>query len=156
MHPANDPISYPSLRSLKPQSVELLCRLLWVEQEARITMDLERDEVPIAMGLQRRGLISTNRPTKGSILAERRRAVPGSVRTAWLTSMGIAMCRHYKLEPREPLPATSSGFDAFASSNDRVVLQLRSGETVDLSPSEARDLADALGEAANVIYDGGS
>lgn len=55
----------------------------------RWRIELEPFEVPAATGLERRGLVRTDRPTRGPLWSSRPgRAVPGTKRTLWLTKAG--------------------------------------------------------------------
>lgn len=101
-YPANEE-QYPDARRIARKLSETQIRLLYELLELAETdrykhLPLHPSDVPSATGLQQRGLIGTDRAMTGSILAERKRAVPGSRRWAWITAKGRAVAEH--LPPR--------------------------------------------------------
>lgn len=76
-----------------------------------LSLELRRDEVPAAAGLERRGFVSTQRPERGLSFGRRRRYVKGSRRYLSLRRPGVAYVKklgdraeRYRNEPtREPM-----------------------------------------------------
>lgn len=67
---------------------------------------LDREHVPAALGLERRGLVVTDRPMASPLWARSKRAVPGTRRSYSLTNDGRAVAKQRKdavLPPRVPL-----------------------------------------------------
>lgn len=98
-------------RNLTPGQRVLLARALErhdeaPEQRPRITLETDA-EIRAAMGLERRKLCLTDRPTRRPWALGRPRAVRGSVRTMRLTDAGIVLARLSGPVPRRyVVPAT--------------------------------------------------
>lgn len=72
-----------------------------------ITLETEA-EVRAGLGLARRKLCSTYRPTRGDSILGTRRALPGTTRTLRLTDAGLAMARELGPVPRRyVIPSTN-------------------------------------------------
>lgn len=105
---------------------------------------LQRDEVPSAQGLVRRGLARTYRPTRPSFSLERPSYVPGSRRTMSLTHAGVAVAKRLEAPPEKASPLTAYELWAMAEELAEAVLaSSRRGSVKDL----AQRLVDRLRES---------
>lgn len=100
-------------RKLSGRQVRLLHALAEAHEKSRASegtptfvlkrLALHPDDGASAMGLQRRGLIRTERSMQGSVWSRSRRPVPGSKRWAWILPKGLAVVRFLPPPPAQEL-----------------------------------------------------